>query len=217
MLILRDAFLGVRRFDDFVERLGISRNVLTNRLDTLVATGVLERRPYDEARGRYDYLLTDKGRALWPVMTALRQWGDQWIYGPGNEPLLLEHRSCGCTTTAQMTCDTCGETLDARSVRAIPGPGADERHSPGRPLTRRRSSSNVLDSSNVTGVRSRRPSDAGRPIPTGSRCQWIRWSMPARADVRWALRCSAVRCSSASDHNRASRKVWTLSQGACFR
>ena len=124
LLILRDAFLGVRRFDDFVERLGISRNVLTNRLDTLVATGILERRPYDEARGRYDYLLTDKGRALWPVMTALRQWGDEWIYGDGNEPLLIEHRSCGHTTTAQMTCDTCGEVLDARSVRAIPGPGA---------------------------------------------------------------------------------------------
>jgi hypothetical protein len=58
-------------------------------------------------------------------MTALRQWGDQWIYGTGNEPLLLEHRSCGSTTTAQMTCNTCGETLDARSVRAIPGPGAE--------------------------------------------------------------------------------------------
>ena len=134
LLILRDAFLGVRRFDDFVERLGISRNVLTNRLDTLVATGILERRPYDEARGRHDYLLTDKGRALWPVMTALRQWGDEWIYGTGNEPLLLEHRSCGCTTTAQMTCDNCGETLDARSVRAKPGPGADE-HSAGLLLT----------------------------------------------------------------------------------
>ena len=75
LLILRDAFLGVRRFDDFVERLGISRNVLTNRLETLVAAGVLERRPYDEARGRFDYVLTDKGRALWPVMTALRSSG----------------------------------------------------------------------------------------------------------------------------------------------
>ena len=91
LLILRDSFLGIRRFDDFVERLGISRNVLTDRLDTLVDAGVLERRPYDEARGRYDYLLTDKGRALWPVMTALRQWGDEWIYGAGNEPLM--HRA----------------------------------------------------------------------------------------------------------------------------
>ena len=123
MLILRDAFLGVRRFDEFVERLGISRNVLTDRLDTLVANGVLERRPYDEARGRYDYLLTDKGRALWPVMTALRQWGDEWIYGAGNEPLLIEHRTCGCTTTALMTCSECGEPLDARSVRVTTTPG----------------------------------------------------------------------------------------------
>ena len=124
LLILRDAFLGVRRFEDFVERLGISRNVLTIRLDSLVTAGILERRPYDEARGRYDYLLTDKGRDLWPVMTALRQWGDEWIYGDGNEPLLIEHRNCGCVTTGQMTCSACGEALDVRAVRAVPGPGA---------------------------------------------------------------------------------------------
>ena len=72
LLILRDAFLGIRRFDDFVERLGIARNVLTNRLETLIDADVLERRPYDEARGRYDYVLTEKGRALWPVMTGHR-------------------------------------------------------------------------------------------------------------------------------------------------
>lgn len=125
LLILRDCFLGVRRFDDFVDRLGISRNVLTNRLDTLVETGLLERRVYDEARGRYDYVLTDKGRALWPVLTAIRQWGDEWILGSGNEPLLLEHRDHGHRTTARMTCDVCGEELDARSVRAVPGPGND--------------------------------------------------------------------------------------------
>lgn len=119
LLILRDAFLGVRRFEDLVERLGISRNVLTDRLDKLVAAGVLHRRPYDEARGRYDYLLTDKGRALWPVMTALRQWGDEWVFGEGNEPVVLEHEACGRRTTAQMTCDQCGEVLDARSVRAV--------------------------------------------------------------------------------------------------
>ena len=125
LLILRDCFLGVRRFDDFVERLGIARNVLTSRLETLIDAGVLERRAYDEARARYDYVLTEKGRALWPVMTALRQWGDEWILGSGNEPLLLEHRRCGHTTTAQMTCDVCGEHLDVRSVRAKPGPGAE--------------------------------------------------------------------------------------------
>lgn len=126
LLILRDLFLGVRRFDDFVARLGVSRNILTNRLDTLVDAGVVERRAYDEARGRYDYLLTEKGRALWPVLTALRQWGDEWVLGEGHEPLLLEHRTCGHRTNVVPTCDSCGEHLDARSVRAIPGPGAGD-------------------------------------------------------------------------------------------
>jgi DNA-binding HxlR family transcriptional regulator len=124
LLIVRDAFFGIRRFDDFVERLGISRNVLTNRLDRLVEAEVLARRPYDEGRGRYDYVLTDKGRALWPVLVALRQWGDEWVLGEGNEPILLEHRTCGHETTAVMACDVCGEHLDVRSVRAIAGPGA---------------------------------------------------------------------------------------------
>lgn len=126
LLILRDVFLGVRRFDDFVARLGIARNVLTDRLNTLVDAGVLERRTYDQARGRCDYVLTDKGRALWPVMTALRQWGDEWILGTGNEPVLVEHRDHGHLTTARMTCDVCGEHLDAHSVRAVAGPGATD-------------------------------------------------------------------------------------------
>ncbi len=124
LLILRDAFLGVRRFEDFVDRLGIARNVLTSRLETLVEADVLERRPYDEARGRYDYVLTAKGRALWPVMTTLRQWGDEWLLGEGNEPVLLEHRDHDHLTTAQLSCDVCGEVLDIRSVRAVAGPGA---------------------------------------------------------------------------------------------
>lgn len=124
LLVLRDAFLGVRRFEDFVQRLGIARNVLTSRLETLVEAGVLERRPYDEARGRFDYVLTEKGLALWPVMTALRQWGDEWVLGPENAPVALEHRDHGHLTTVQMSCDVCGEALDARSVRAVAGPGA---------------------------------------------------------------------------------------------
>ena len=125
LLILRDCFLGIRRFDDFVGRLGISRNVLTDRLDTLVSAGVLERQPYDLARNRSDYVLTAKGRALWPVLTALREWGDDWITGAGNEPVLLEHRACGHTVRVVPVCDHCGEPLDAATVRAVPGPGAD--------------------------------------------------------------------------------------------
>jgi len=124
LLIVRDVFLGVRRFDEFVERLGISRNVLTDRLDKLVAAGILARRPYDEGRGRYDYVLTDKGRDLWPVITTLREWGDKWVYGEGHEPVVVEHRACGEVTHLRLTCDVCGEELDPRSVTAHAGPGA---------------------------------------------------------------------------------------------
>lgn len=123
LLILRDAFLGVTRFEHFASRLGIARNVLTARLDTLVDAGVLTRVPYDEPRGRYDYRLTEKGRALFPVMTALRQWGDEWILGAGNEPIVVEHTTCGATTHGVLTCDHCHEELTPRTVRARPGPG----------------------------------------------------------------------------------------------
>jgi DNA-binding HxlR family transcriptional regulator len=125
ILILRDAFFGVRRFDEFVDRLGISRNVLTDRLDTLVEAGVLDRTPYDEARGRFDYTLTEKGRALWPVLVTLRQWGDEWELGEGSEPVLLEHTTCGRTVTAHLACDHCGEVLHGSTVRSVPGPGHD--------------------------------------------------------------------------------------------
>lgn len=133
LLVIRDAFLGIRRFDDFVDRLGISRNVLTNRLDTLVEAGVFERRYYDEGRGRADYVLTPKGRALWPVITTLREWGDEWLLGEGNEPVLLEHRACGELTHLKMSCECCGEPLDGSSVRAVAGPAAG----PNTPLPRR--------------------------------------------------------------------------------
>jgi DNA-binding HxlR family transcriptional regulator len=123
LLILRDAFLGITRFEAFQERLGIARNILAKRLDTLVEAGVLERRPYDEARERYDYRLTDKGRALWPVLTTIRQWGDEWILGEGNEPVEIVHTRCGERTTAEVVCGHCGERLEGRAVRAVPGPG----------------------------------------------------------------------------------------------
>jgi len=126
LLILRDAFLGVTRFDDFATRLGISRNILTARLDTLVDNGVLTRVPYDEARGRYDYRLTDKGRALLPVLTAIRQWGDEWILGEDRAPVVLEHTTCGAISKAVLTCDHCGEELTTRTIKARRGPGASD-------------------------------------------------------------------------------------------
>src|ERR1700722_13897266 len=83
MLIVRDAFLGVSRFDVFQERLGISRNVLNERLAKLVDAEVLEKEPYSEHPLRYDYRLTDKGRDLWPVLTTMRQWGDKYAAPDG--------------------------------------------------------------------------------------------------------------------------------------
>lgn len=123
MVIVRDVFLGVTRFEDLQARNGIARNVLATRLDALVAHGVLERRVYDEGRDRADYVLTAKGRALWPVLVALRQWGDEWILGEGAEPLVVEHR--GHRLHASLTCDECGERVTRSDVRVRRGPGYD--------------------------------------------------------------------------------------------
>ncbi len=125
MLIVRDAFLGVCRFDDFQARLGISRNVLNQRLAHLVDAGVLTKTPYREHPPRYDYRLTDKGRDLWPVLNAMRQWGDAHA-APDGPPLELVHRNCGEVSDAVLTCSTCGEPMRVRDVRARPGPGAVE-------------------------------------------------------------------------------------------
>jgi len=95
LLIIRDAFLGVRRFADFEARLGISKNILTRRLAHLVEHGVLERVDAGRHGQRYEYVLTAKGRDLFTVLTALRQWGDRWVYGEGNEPLEVLDRRTG--------------------------------------------------------------------------------------------------------------------------
>jgi DNA-binding HxlR family transcriptional regulator len=122
MLIVRDAFLGVTRFDRFQERLGISRNILNQRLMRLVQEGIMQRVRYNEHPPRYEYRLTAKGRDLWPVLTAMRQWGDKHA-APGGPPLHLVHKACGRVSQAVMTCSACGERLTPRDVRAIAGPG----------------------------------------------------------------------------------------------
>jgi DNA-binding HxlR family transcriptional regulator len=125
LLIIRDAFLGVTRFDDFQERLGISRNILNQRLSHLVEAGVLERVAYCEHPPRFDYRLTAKGKDLWPVVTAMRQWGDRWE-APDGAPLELIHERCGHVAEVIPTCSACREPVTARDVRAIPGPGAGD-------------------------------------------------------------------------------------------
>ncbi len=123
MLIVRDAFLGVRRFDDFQLRLGISRNILTTRLASLVETGVLQKVQYQERPVRHEYRLTEKGHDLWPVLTTMREWGDKWA-APRGAPLDLVHDACGEVLVVAHTCHTCGEPVDHRTVHARPGPGA---------------------------------------------------------------------------------------------
>jgi DNA-binding HxlR family transcriptional regulator len=125
LLIVRDAFLGVKRFDEFQQRLGISRNVLNQRLARLVEAGVLVKVPYSEHPPRFEYRLTDKGRDLWPIITTMRQWGDKYAAADG-PPLQVIHEHCGHTTQAKLICSTCGAQIGARDVRAIPGPGAVE-------------------------------------------------------------------------------------------
>jgi DNA-binding HxlR family transcriptional regulator len=122
MLIIRDAFLGVTRFDQFQERLGIARNILNQRLNRLVEEGVFDKVAYSDHPPRYDYRLTAKGRDLWPIVTAMRQWGDKYA-APDGPPLKVVHKKCGQIAQAQMTCTECGEPLTARDVRALRGPG----------------------------------------------------------------------------------------------
>jgi DNA-binding HxlR family transcriptional regulator len=124
MLIIRDCFMGVTRFEAFQRRLGISRNILKERLESLIGAGVLERVAYSEHPPRFDYRLTTKGRDLWPVLTAMRQWGDQHA-APNGPPVEIVHRGCGEATHAELSCAWCGERLNYRNVRAVAGPGRD--------------------------------------------------------------------------------------------
>jgi len=122
LMVLRDIFLGVTRFEDLHTRLGISRNVLTDRLEHLVGHGVLERVPYQQRPVRYDYRLTDKGIDLWSVLTAMREWGDRHA-APNGPPVELIHTACGEHIHVVDSCSNCGEQLHARDVRAVPGRG----------------------------------------------------------------------------------------------
>jgi DNA-binding HxlR family transcriptional regulator len=124
MLIIRDAFLGMRRFEDFQRDLGVARNVLSDRLARLVDDGVLERRPYQERPERFEYRLTEKGIDLWPVLVSLMKWGDRHAPEEAGPPMLVLHRGCGGEVDARFVCSNCGEPVDARSAEARPGPGS---------------------------------------------------------------------------------------------
>jgi DNA-binding HxlR family transcriptional regulator len=122
LLIIRNAlFAGATRFNDF-GRLGIATNILKSRLDGFVDAGIMQRRTYSRNPEHYDYLLTDRGRDLAPVIVALTEWGDRWA-APDGPPVLYAHSVCGGRITQQTTCAACGQVHDPAEVQARPGPG----------------------------------------------------------------------------------------------
>ena len=117
LLVVRDAFFGARRFSDFEANLGIAKNILSNRLARLVAHGIF-------AKVDGEYRLTPKGEALLPVLTALRDWSDEWVFGKGAEPVIVKDRRTNRRIPKLRVTDADGVTVSRRELRTVPGPGA---------------------------------------------------------------------------------------------
>lgn len=123
LLILREACLGTRRFDEFQRNLGIGRGILTNHLRELTDEGLLDRVPYQERPVRHEYRLTDKGRDVYPILAAMAAWSDRWMEGDEGPPLTLHHTTCGHDMAAKVVCGECDSDLHVREIQAKPGPG----------------------------------------------------------------------------------------------
>jgi DNA-binding HxlR family transcriptional regulator len=126
LMVLREAFMGVRRFSVMQRELGVARNVLSDRLGRLVDNGILERRQYQDRPARHEYRLTDKGKELQPAILTLLRWGDEHL-APHGPPAILVHDDCGHAAHAQVVCSHCGEALTTRNVSMQAGPGLDSR------------------------------------------------------------------------------------------
>ena len=124
LLIVRDAFFGARRFGDFQRSLGIAKNILSARLAHLVEHGIFERVDVGSEGERFEYQLTAKGEALLTVLTALREWSDEWVFGRGNEPIIVRDRKTGRRIAKLRISDAEGALLTRRELRTVPGPGA---------------------------------------------------------------------------------------------
>lgn len=131
MLIIRDAFLGIRRFENFQSDLRMTRHRLAARLQKLVDEGILKRVQYQDRPRRFEYRLTEKGLDLYPIVVSLLGWGDRWMAGADGPPIELVHRSCGEHITPIYTCPQCHQELTARDVSARPGPALRKRKAGG--------------------------------------------------------------------------------------
>jgi DNA-binding HxlR family transcriptional regulator len=125
-LVLREAFNGVRRFDDMQRRTAMPRQVLSDRLSRLIDEGLLRKVPYQDSgqRRRYEYRLTEKGLDLYPVLVALMGWGDKYAVGPDGPSVELRHRDCGEPVELQLSCRAGHPVSSPREITTVPGPGA---------------------------------------------------------------------------------------------
>ena len=126
LLILRNAFLGARRFDDFQQQLGLTRHVLTDRLKKLVEHQVFKKVPYGTSQNRFEYRLTPKGAALSPVLMALGSWGNEWLFEKDQQPMRYTHKTCGEELQAAAYCSCCDTNVDSREIKMVTGPAIEE-------------------------------------------------------------------------------------------
>lgn len=126
LLILRDLFLGVRRFDALIESLGVTRSVLARRLEHLEEHRIVERIAYQDSPARYEYRPTTKGQELFPVIAKLMDWGDRHYPHPAGPPRLLQHADCGGAVDPMTVCGECGDQLGFADVVPLPGPALTE-------------------------------------------------------------------------------------------
>jgi DNA-binding HxlR family transcriptional regulator len=119
LLLLREAFLGAKRFEEFHDNTGAARHLVAARLNQLVDHGLVERVQYHDRPARFEYALTAKGRALYPVIISLLAWGDEWMADGRGPSLVVVHESCGATVTPELRCASCGETVVADDTRHL--------------------------------------------------------------------------------------------------
>lgn len=125
LMVLREAFSGVRRFDGFQAGTGAATNVLSARLHHLVTHEVLEKRRYQTCPERFEYVLTERGQDLFQVLQSLMRWGDKWLSGPDGPPMKLTHAKCGQPTSPGEVCSACGEALEPGSLEVTKATACD--------------------------------------------------------------------------------------------
>jgi DNA-binding HxlR family transcriptional regulator len=126
VLILREAFFGARRFNEFAENLGLSRNILSNRLKMMVSQGIFEEHPYGPSKARIEYRLAQAGRDIFPIAVALLQWGDRHLVGSRGPSIVLRHARCGNDADPLLVCRACRQPIELSEMLPTPGPGASK-------------------------------------------------------------------------------------------